>query len=407
MNRTTVLIGAALALLLSGLAAWLAVDRQPAREQAEPGLLLPTLAAQVNDITQLRLVGAGAKTLATLQRGDAGWTLAERDGYPADATRVRELLLKLSQLRGVEAKTANPALHARLGVEDVAQDDATSLRVELQAGDGEPLALVLGDADSQGKAVYARREGEAQSWLSDGLVDPPREAARWLSRELTRIDVPRVSAVTVTHGDGDVVRIRRAADGDDEFVLDNLPRGRESLGGMATSATAAFLADLTLEDVQKADAVTVPEAAQRSAARFALSDGVVMTLDLWRDGTRSLARLQAELDAAAVDAALADEQARDRALYAALLAEYEAKQAQADAPVDAAAETDTTEVAPQKPTAPQSVAEPEAHAERRRAALAEEVAALNARFEGWVFVLPSFKATNLHKRLEDYLKPKA
>ena len=45
--------------------------------------------------------------------------------------------------------------------------------------------------------------------------------------------------------------------------------------------------------------------------------------------------------------------------------------------------------------------------EQRLAALRAEVEAMNARFDGKTFVLPAFKAGNLHKTLEEFLKPKA
>ena len=49
------------------------------------------------DIAAIRIVEP--KATLTVQRKDAGWTIAERDGFPADLARVREFVLKAIGLK--------------------------------------------------------------------------------------------------------------------------------------------------------------------------------------------------------------------------------------------------------------------------------------------------------------------
>ena len=57
------------------------------------------------------------------------------------------------------------------------------------------------------------------------------------------------------------------------------------------------------------------------------------------------------------------------------------------------------------PEPPLAVSDPARDREQRLAALREEAAALDARFKGWVFVLPNYKFANMNKTVDELLKP--
>ena len=108
---TTALIAILGALYLSSLRH---LERDP-----RGGPILPGLDAELDAITDLRLRKGGPAGIVSLHRTQPGnWTVTERRGYPADASKVRKLLLELSDAKIVEEKTANPANYAILGVED-------------------------------------------------------------------------------------------------------------------------------------------------------------------------------------------------------------------------------------------------------------------------------------------------
>ena len=99
-------------------------------------LLFPMLAARQDDIDSLRLRGAGNAALVTIARKNRTWRVAERGDWPADAARISQYLFLLSQAHGAEAKTVDPKLFARLGVEPIARADATGIELQL-SGAGE------------------------------------------------------------------------------------------------------------------------------------------------------------------------------------------------------------------------------------------------------------------------------
>ena len=110
------------ALLIAGLglvafAMWIASQRHLERATLAGDLVLPDLEHHVNAVTELVLRKADG-THTTLKRDGAGWSVGER-GWPADAGKVRKLLLDLGALNIVEEKTRLPANYPQLGVQDV------------------------------------------------------------------------------------------------------------------------------------------------------------------------------------------------------------------------------------------------------------------------------------------------
>lgn len=406
MKTRNTLILAVLAVVLAGAALWLSDSRRAAEQSSVQQAAVPGLKERLATIEKVILTGAGNKAIATVQRSDAGWHLVERN-YPADTAALRSLLLGLADARRVEAKTASEKLYERLGVEDVAAEGAQGVKLELLGG-GEPLAVIVGQNNANGKGTYLRMANEAQSWLIDRNVAVEKSAANWLQRELLDIAPERVAQLVI---EADKERIEIAADDTaaGDFKLLNLPKGREVASEFVADGSAGLLQDLRFDDVADA-AAQLPQPPLRKA-RFELKDGLRIELVSWQNEDKTWAQFSAQLDEAAAVAAIDAEQAKAKA-------EWEAKQAAADAapepeatPTDAATvpseakpATDEPELAPEAPLA---VRDPQADREQRLAALREQQATLSARFDKRVFVLPSFKAGNLNRGLEAYLKPKS
>ncbi|HEX7769586.1 MAG TPA: DUF4340 domain-containing protein, partial [Dokdonella sp.] len=244
MNRNT-LIGLALAAAVALVAAIaLQVSHQP-RSAAEGGqptveALAPALVDHVNDVDKVVVTAAGNTVRATLVRGDKGWTLLEKGGYAVDTGKLRAFLLKLADARLLEAKTANKERHAALGVEDVAAADAKGTQVEL-GGLAQPVKLVIGEANARGGGTFVRRADDAQSWLASGSLAPEKSAVDWLARDLVDIDAARIAEVALTDAGGKVVRAAKDAEGDANFKLADVPKGREPASDYAVNSLASGL----------------------------------------------------------------------------------------------------------------------------------------------------------------------
>ncbi len=333
-------------------------DPEPVASSAE---LVPGLSHAINQVDRIRLTAPEGDGTMTLSRDRDGWTVEERDGYPVDAGKVRQLLIRLSEARTLEEKTADPAFYDRLGVEDVTGDSGSGVLVEIEGG--VEAALIVGKQEPRsGRGTYARPKNAARSVLVDQALEPGTRIADWVVRDIVDIPETAVVRVDVLHADGNRVEIRRDEDG--ALVLGNLPEGRElsAVGGPATLART--LAGLRLEDVRATAAGEPPEDA--TTARFVTSDGRALTARLWQqDETRLLA----------MDVARAgDEGATDP---------------------DADEDTGT---GPGEDTGPADEADQVSDAELR---------AENQRLSGWTFTIPVWKYDQINRRLEDLLAPAA
>jgi hypothetical protein len=411
--RSTLFLAIA-AVALAGGALWISDSRRPQQEASLQQAAVPGLSARLGDVDKVVIRGAGDAVLATLERGEQHWRLVERD-YPADAATLRSLLLNLAEARRVAAKTAKPELYERLGVEDVSAADAQGVKLEISGG-GEPLAVILGQNVPTGSGTYLRLANEAQSWQIDKNVAVEKTTANWLQKDLADIQPNRIQGVSVSFGK-DIVEIVANDSADGDFILANLPRGREPQSDFVADATAGFLQGLRIDDVATAEAQPVVEP-QRNAV-FRTKDGLDITVSSWTASDKAWAQFAVSLDevraAAAIEAeqakAKAEWEAREAAANAAKPAAAEAPAADGETAGDAAAAAaaadapaaDTAELAPEKPAA---VADPAAYRESRLAELRKEVDTLSARFAGRSFALPSYKSGNLNRELEAYLKPK-
>ncbi len=381
MKPRTVLMFAVIAIVALGLAFTLAGSRRPVAQTPASANLLPGLSESLDSVNRVRIIGAGDATLATLERKDDAWSLAERGGYRVDVARLRDLLDALATARTVEAKTANPSLHARLGVEDTASADAHGVKVEI-ATPSASHAVIVGDNIGQGTGTYVRRAAEAQSWQISSDIAVERNPAQWLDKAIVDIAARNVMKVEVEPANGKPVRIERIEDdAQSDFRLLDVPKGREAAEGYTRDALAGVLSMLKFEDVFTAAAEPVPDSAQR--ATYTLDDGRSVDVRFWDKEGKVFSRFAMHLDEAAARVAL---ERRADAMKASDAKTTEAETPKGDATTNAAPVIDV---------------------DAELAKLREQVERFGQEHGKWVYVLPAYKASNLRKGFDEYLKPRA
>ena len=306
-------------------------------------MFLPGLMDSLDDVDSVAIVAAGNTMVATLDRGSEGWTVRERGDYRADLTKVRHTLLSLAEANIIEAKTANPELHAMLGVEDIDATDATGLAVTLE-GPATPISVIIGETAGDYRR-YVRRTGEPQSYLINRDPEVGGSAADWLDAAVLDLPAARVRSVTVTHPDGEVVRVSKMSSEQPNFAVDAIPEDRSLLYDSVANVMASVLQDLTLEDVERVgdsnEAETVTE--------ITTFDGLVLTV-------RGLER------------------------------------------EDGTWIRFTANPAPEQPAAGEAGAEFDPTIEAQE---------LNARLGGWRFRIPAYKFEQLTRRMDDLLQAQA
>jgi Domain of unknown function (DUF4340) len=283
-RRVALLLVGGLALVT--FAIWLASQRHLEHATLAGDLVLPGLEHSVNAVSEVDL-RRGDGTRVSLKKDPAGWQVGER-AWPAEAGKVRKLLLDLGALNVVEEKTRLPANYSQLGVEDVSTPKATGTEIDVVTP-GRTFALVVGHTSS-GKSGYVRVGGTAPSLLAAPLLTPDADPKTWLEHSLIDLPVTRVREVEAKPSEGPAYSATRAKKEDPDFAVSPIPKGRQLTGAGAADSIAAALAALTLEDVQKG---TAPADARVSHIVFRTFDGLELDVAGRKDGARALIGLAA------------------------------------------------------------------------------------------------------------------
>lgn len=304
---------------------------------------VPGLRAAINDIERVAVVKANGETVATLERRPEAWVVTERNAYPADIAKLRQALTALGDAKILEAKTATPELYDRLGVENIEGADAAGVSIAFTAAGKSLPTVILGNVEGT-KFRYARRAGEAQSYLIDRNPDVPRSTALWLDASIVDVRSDRVRAVTITHADGEVLAISKESPEAANFDVANVPAGRELMYPGVANVIGNALRELNLDDVEPA---TNPLDGAPVVVEFRTFDGLVVRAEGWQRGDESWMTFTASADGESDGAASGE-----------------------DGP-------------------------------------AAEAARINARVGGWRYRLATFQYGQLTRRMADLLKPAA
>ena len=217
MTRKQLLILVVALVVLAGGGAWLADTQRTAWKKTDTRVgqkLLPGV--KLEDVVGFALRNASGRL--TLVRRDDVWAIEERADFPADIGRVRELLLKLIELKIVQTEPVTPAQRARLDLLDPDSMPATGAGTSLELKDRAVKViakLLLGkqvatqtaasgpsadQAIPTGRYVMQGKETGSVALVSDSLGTADAKPEAWLSKNLIRAE--RVKSVAVTGADG-------------------------------------------------------------------------------------------------------------------------------------------------------------------------------------------------------------
>jgi Domain of unknown function (DUF4340) len=391
MNARTLGLLALVTGLIAAIAAFSLNRRQSAEAAAtDEGRFLPGLMEHINDVATMRVKTAGGEV--TLKRGDDGWSVAEKGGYPAQDEPVKKTLIGLAELRKVEPKTDDPERWSKLGVEDPSAKDAASKLVTLEDASGKELASVIvgNKRQTQGgklSELYVRGAGDQRAWLVQGDLDVKAAEKDWLQKEILKIDRDRVQSVRIEHPDGETLRVYKAAKEDPNFEVLGLAEGQElSYPGVA-GQLANGLAYLNLDDVRPAGEIDF-DADWLSKCSFWTFDGLRVDVTLKEADGLTYAGFHAAYDPDGANPVVGPAAAKP---------EPEA----APTPETAQAGEDGEAPAEDGDKTPAEDKKPQHTPEEVRA----EAESLETRLSRWTYVIPQYNRTTFTKRLKDFLKP--
>ena len=356
--------------------------------------LFPGLEGKINDVAKIEVVKGSDHV--TIQHGDNDWQIVEKDNYPADLSKIKEVVMKIAAFTTVEPKTKKPDNYGKLNVEDPTGENAKSVQVTLKDKAGKDMAsVIVGRMESGGftsvgqDKTYVRKAKDDQVWLVNGGLVVNETPSNWVTEEILNIDSSRVKKVAITHkGDKTAtkgVTIEKDKPGNGDFVLADLPKGKEPKSQAELAQVARSMERLRMLDVQKADGFDFPDD-KTIITELQTFDGLVITASTLKQAGNYQTKFTARFDPALRPAEPAPTPA------AATDANKKDEAKNATDKKDAAAQTD-----PHTPKPP---------ALKEAALVKQEADQLNQQLSPWVFTLNKSKAKNLVEDLDDLLKDK-
>jgi len=281
VTRRTLVILLGLALAALVLAGWAWQSTRATLVVAEAGKpLLPALRQRADDVARIEIT-RGEDTI-TLRRKGKAWVVGEA-AYPVEPKEVRKLLLGLMNMKLVAPMTAKPEKYKYIHVDDP-NPQSLATRVVLKDARGRVIAdVIVGreEVDRLGsgtEAQFARRAGEKQSWLVEGLVRVPVLRAQWVNTALLALPAEKLMRIELRGQDGEMLVLERPAPGK-PFALKDKPETAK-LKEKAIGAIVSTLTEMTFTDVRKRR--EKPRATARAVLTFA--DGLKIALAVAKDG---------------------------------------------------------------------------------------------------------------------------
>ena len=218
-------------------------------EASSGDLFLQGFRDQVDAVNSIAIVSADMDQPVEIVKVKNQWIVPARADFPASNAKVREVLLALVNAKTLEIKTGNPEQFHLLGLRNPDVEGSKAIQITM-VGDDFSRSVIIGNL-ARGTARYARLTDSNQSWLIDQNPDIPKEATGWLSNEVLDISNSDISAISISHPDGETIEISRNADDSSTFDIGNIPDGRELSYATVANGIAGALSALTFDDVRE------------------------------------------------------------------------------------------------------------------------------------------------------------
>ena len=228
--------------------------------------LLPNLA--VNDIAQLTIKSGTGEV--NLVRRDNLWRVHERGDYPANFSRISELLMKFADIKAVQSEDIGPSQLGRFELLPAGSGANTGTLLELKDQGGKTAgSVLLGKKHMSKPAGNAQFSGMADAGWADGryvmvgagaktleVISDPLDTVQpkpesWLNQDFVSIEKPRAITVQFAEATNDW-RLARESETNDWQLAD--AKAGETLDLSKISGVTSPFSSPSFSDVAPAGA---------------------------------------------------------------------------------------------------------------------------------------------------------
>ena len=243
------------------------------------------------EITTVEIQGAAGSV--TLEKKDGKWTVAQREGYPANATYVNEFIRTLADLKVTRGMEAGPSNAARFGMDESSTQPAErGLTAAFKDAQGKELAKVslgkniesaaaspMGGPNAVGRYVRNHADPSGFYAVNEMFMSVSAEAPRWLAD--TFISPEKIKSITLSQKAKDEPAWKLTRETEEaEFKLDGAA-ATETLDTAAATPLKNLFSYARFEDVVVADKVAArADATGKRTAIIETFEGFTYTLTI-------------------------------------------------------------------------------------------------------------------------------
>ena len=282
----------------------------------------------------------------TIQRRGETFVLADKSDYPASVKEINGLINTCMDIKTGNLKSSNSANHEEFEVTPEIADKV----IEFQGADDKTLAgIVVGKSTTEPRQTYIRRVGSDEVYSVESVPYIRTQAMDYVDKRLADIEAADIVSAALT-GPDFKYSLRRSGE---DIALDPMPDGKQ-LKQYEPKNVLEVLATLECSDIEK----EVPGLTFDHKYVAALKDSTVYTVQLGRKDDKSYVTVSSVV-------------------------------------------TDQSEV-----TINPNQQDSEEELKKKEALLLarDKAKAFNERHQGWVYELPSWRADNLTKKIDDLVE---
>ncbi len=245
MRNTTLIV---LIVLAAGMLTWAVLQSYYARQ--EPAPPVQTNLLQGLSISGLRriVLKQGGETLTLDRTEQGGFTVADKDGYPAAPAKVFDLVTKCTDIRTAELATRSAEHHKDL---EVTEEAARTVVKFFGADDKLITGLAIGKDAPGGK--YVRLLTADEVYVATDVPTLETAPLKYVDKVLLDIKQEDIERITVEGPDG-AFSLKLQAEAPKVSLVEEVPAGKK-LRTYDAEWIARRLEDLEFDDVKQAGEV--------------------------------------------------------------------------------------------------------------------------------------------------------
>ena len=242
-------------------------------------LIFQNLNSELNNISKIKIDNGLNKIV--IGKNQTGWVMENKYNYKVKDDVVKENLIQIARLRFFEKKTENPSLYSRIDLHYPNDEEGNSKLILILNQNNEKLSeFIQGKVKKNG--IYIKKLGDKSTWLTTGLLSMPIDDNDWLETRIFDIKNEEIEKIKLKHADKSILLVSKKKKENENFVIDNLPKGETPKSDLIANFLSYFLSNLTFEDViERKEAIKENFITE---AEFELFNDIVINTIVFKDG---------------------------------------------------------------------------------------------------------------------------